>query len=548
MTIQAQAPQQYSMLSNIYTFVVSTVLHIINAIYHFILPLPVIPEDVPKTGPSDKAITKTKKTKKPPTLFPSISEDATILTQRNTTKEESKLTENELRKHTERSENLHTPISCSTGLTTRLLPFKNDKGEIEWTFTDDVITPGHELDAFRMDKQPVNSNDIKHHDLSPTISNTSNSSTLSQKIRKENSATPTTTNTTSPFTPDVDDDKSSVSSQGEQSAESPDAEGKIHHCPHCDATFKIRGYLTRHLKKHAVNKAYTCPFHKVSIYIDENNITHKCHPNGGFSRRDTYKTHLKSRHFKYPKGTKTKQRATSSGSCSMCGEFFPNAEIWCELHVEGGECKYLPAGFKGKSRIKNRLRKQLEKNKDVDPDLLPYASRVIGEVNRKSDMEETPGSMDTPYGESPGSYNTPTSIMRSPLSYMTLQNPPVNNTAYFDQQQLQPHLQQDFNQQRDIPQFDQFTNTQIRNSLDSIGEYDDEFCLDIDQLNNATFNNFNEIVNYVKLNQQQLQQSLQQQQQQQYPIPSPYAMSQSPDSQSQQQQQVPQQPVMMYQY
>ncbi|RLV93000.1 Transcriptional regulator STP2 [Spathaspora sp. JA1] len=558
---QQTSPPPTSVWTRGYNWIISTLTYVFLAIYHFILPLPVIPEDVPS---------KPKKTKRvaapaavsaaapPPTLFPSISEDSTLIRRNSKT---VPLTESQLRQHTQLQQDLHTPISCSTGLTTRLLPFKNDQGEIEWTFTDDMLAPGHELDAFRMDKQVPT--ELTKHELSPTISNSSNSSTLSQKIRKENSTTPTTTdgNTTSPFTPEIDvDDKSSISSsQGdEQSGDSPDAEGKIHHCPHCDATFKIRGYLTRHLKKHAVNKAYTCPFHKVSIYIDENNITHKCHPNGGFSRRDTYKTHLKSRHFKYPKGTKTKQRSSSSGSCSMCGEFFPNAEIWCELHVEGGECKYLPSGFKGKSRIKNRLRKQLEKNKDVDPDLLPYASRVIGEVGGgaksvRSEIDDISSSsgMDTPFGESPStgmSYNTPS--MKSPMSYMMI----PNQVNYFTEQQPQQQVQVPPLQP---PQFNQYPS-----SISSLhGDYDDdEFCLDIDQLNNATFNNFNEIVHYVKLNQQQLQQSLQQQQQQQFPIQSSYIqMSQSPDPiqqhpqqhQSQQQQvQQPQhpQPVMMYQY
>ncbi|CAN3358563.1 transcriptional regulator Stp2p [Diutina catenulata] len=202
-----------------------------------------------------------------------------------------------------------TPTLCSTGLTTHILPFKNENGELEWTFADG----GEELDAFRM---------------SPSDGSVDGSPA-----------------------------KALSSSSSDNLAESPD-DDKVHACPYCDTTFKIRGYLTRHLKKHATKKAYSCPFHKFSTYTDDNNVPHKCHPTGGFSRRDTYKTHLKSRHFTYPNGTKTKDRGQSPGSCGMCGERFANSEIWCEIHIEGAQCKHLPPGFKGKSRILKKLEKQ----------------------------------------------------------------------------------------------------------------------------------------------------------------------------------------------
>ncbi|KAK9453414.1 hypothetical protein V1511DRAFT_74717 [Dipodascopsis uninucleata] len=103
-------------------------------------------------------------------------------------------------------------------------------------------------------------------------------------------------------------------------------------CPHCPSRFRIKGYLTRHLKKHAINKAYTCPFY------DPNSPT-PCHSSGGFSRRDTYKTHLKSRHFVYPAGTRSDQRAGKRGWCAACGMQFACNENWVENHVEGGECR-----------------------------------------------------------------------------------------------------------------------------------------------------------------------------------------------------------------
>ncbi|ONH65508.1 Transcription factor STP1 [Cyberlindnera fabianii] len=111
------------------------------------------------------------------------------------------------------------------------------------------------------------------------------------------------------------------------------------------------GYLTRHIKKHALNKAYECPF------FDEHS-ENKCHPNGGFSRRDTYKTHLKARHFKYPPGTRSQDRAITAGKCGLCNKPYESNEDWVERHIEGGECEALPKGYTG--RVKNSRRKNYE--------------------------------------------------------------------------------------------------------------------------------------------------------------------------------------------
>ena len=104
-------------------------------------------------------------------------------------------------------------------------------------------------------------------------------------------------------------------------------------CPHCDAKFKVKGYLTRHVKKHNSLKAFKCPFYK-----DPGNETSgtKCHPTGGFSRRDTYKTHLKALHFIYPPGTKSSERSSVSGRCAGCFQYFENNMKWLETHIENG--------------------------------------------------------------------------------------------------------------------------------------------------------------------------------------------------------------------
>lgn len=126
---------------------------------------------------------------------------------------------------------------------------------------------------------------------------------------------------------------------------------KTYTCEFCGAEFRIRGYLTRHVKKHAITKAYECPFY-------EEHSEMKCHPTGGFSRRDTYKTHLKARHFKYPSGTRSQDRASTSGKCGTCNKHYESNEEWVEKHIESGECEGLPQGYT--ARVKNSRRKNYE--------------------------------------------------------------------------------------------------------------------------------------------------------------------------------------------
>lgn len=438
------------------------------------------------------------------------------------------------------------PQPCSTGLTTRLLPFKNENGEIEWTFTDEIV-PGTELDCFKMTPTVGNSLEninplVKHEDeqehvrhikhennLSPTSSNSSNNDSIlsnEKNKKKDKEETPMTSNS-SPFSSSDHDEYKSKSDE--------DGENKTYHCPHCDAVFKIRGYLTRHVKKHAINKAYSCPFHKFSIYMDENNITHKCHPTGGFSRRDTYKTHLKSRHFKYPNGVKTKDRASSSGNCSMCGEYFQNSEIWCEIHIEGAECKFLPVGFKGKSIIKNRLKKQLSKQRsknleDIEssksfqtPTSNPPQTPAPMESNLTSyeyNNSDSP-SLSTSSGN-PTSTNTATSDVspgtnvhndgNTPIYYNQLFQLPTSHSQqqqhehegqqeHQDEYQQQQHSGQ-LKQPQEYIMFDQFRphKNDFQDSQLMHEDYDDEFCLDVDQLNKSVFNNYNEILSYLPHN------------------------------------------------
>lgn len=126
----------------------------------------------------------------------------------------------------------------------------------------------------------------------------------------------------------VDEPSERLQSGEEAEAE---AEARRFKCPHCDQTFRIKGYLTRHVKKHAMQKPYLCRFRK-----DED--ASPCHPTGGFSRKDTFKVHLKARHFVYPPGMMCRDRPLAHGRCGGCGRRFPNNEKWVENHILAGNC------------------------------------------------------------------------------------------------------------------------------------------------------------------------------------------------------------------
>ncbi|GEQ72041.1 hypothetical protein JCM33374_g5727 [Metschnikowia sp. JCM 33374] len=365
------------------------------------------------------------------------------------------------------------PQPCSTGLTTRLLPFKNSKGEIEWVFTDDV-QPNQEMDSLKgkvlnskENPQRVKS-ETQPEILSPVTSNSSNNDSLSGK-KPESSVSPqinTPSSTSSEdHKEDFQDGEGEILEDGEGGSHS-------HQCPHCDAKFRMRGYLTRHLKKHMSQKAYKCPFHRISIYKDENDNTHSCHPNGGFSRRDTYKTHLKTRHFKFPAGTPIKGRSKTPGNCAMCGEWFENAEIWSEIHVEGGECKYLPAGFQGKSRIKNKLKKQM-------------ARLMKEEKKSKSRPKKAPTEYLSPGTGTPNTGNTPS--MSNPSQYDYDDSPTHSSCSSMGQHRtINNSLHDQFS--REMQSRAMFANSPISEQnlvmtpVAQLEDYDDEFCLDTEQM------------------------------------------------------------------
>ncbi|VEU22356.1 DEKNAAC103510 [Brettanomyces naardenensis] len=128
-------------------------------------------------------------------------------------------------------------------------------------------------------------------------------------------------------------------------------------CPVCNSSFKVKSYLTRHMKKHKAEKPFRCPFFASESDSDEDELEEedshkkrhlgtKCHPTGGFSRRDTFKTHLKALHFIYPTGTRLSNRSHVPGRCAGCFKEFKNNVEWLEHHIETNECPAMVTEYK----------------------------------------------------------------------------------------------------------------------------------------------------------------------------------------------------------
>ncbi|CCF57562.1 hypothetical protein KAFR_0C05710 [Kazachstania africana CBS 2517] len=127
-------------------------------------------------------------------------------------------------------------------------------------------------------------------------------------------------------------------------------------CHYCDAKFKIRGYLTRHIRKHAIEKAFKCPYFNATLPK-----TLRCHSTGGFSRRDTFKIHLKSRHFIFPNDVKVPNKTHSGGNCKHCQGSFSDIETWINDHVGLRRCRAIQKEvsddiMKDKKKVGNKLK------------------------------------------------------------------------------------------------------------------------------------------------------------------------------------------------
>ncbi|ONH77107.1 Transcription factor STP2 [Pichia kudriavzevii] len=227
---------------------------------------------------------------------------------------------------------------CGTSVSSAYIPRKNEQGELEFKLANKDNGNSSEDDTYPT-STPETKYDYKVGKEDPDVSNPKNgfiSLSPVSSIRSEGSGI--VSDQHSNEVTDSQDDNNLQDPEDIEGTENGADSERVHQCPECDSKFRIRGYLTRHMKKHSKSKAYRCPFH--GLYGES-----KCHQTGEFSRRDTFKTHLKARHFKYPPGIKCKKRTGMMGWCGICGEKFLNNEIWVERHIETGLCPGLPEDY-----------------------------------------------------------------------------------------------------------------------------------------------------------------------------------------------------------
>ncbi|CDO95786.1 unnamed protein product [Kluyveromyces dobzhanskii CBS 2104] len=249
-------------------------------------------------------------------------------------------------------------VPCSldiNGLQSPMSVARTPEGQMEWKMTigtEHVPSQGG-LPVSTSFKRNEVSGPKTTQDITPKTDTTPGSSVTSSQEDSKDSSNDTEDITKSDncpvvYTPGISNDNMSVTSTDSESQtlsenadEKKDADMK-YICHYCDAEFKMRGYLTRHIKKHAVEKAYHCPFWDESLPQEK-----RCHSTGGFSRRDSYKTHLRSRHFVYPNNVKNLDRVNSRGDCGQCKKHFSSTNEWIEHHIENRQCEAILPTFKG---------------------------------------------------------------------------------------------------------------------------------------------------------------------------------------------------------
>ncbi|KAH3666418.1 hypothetical protein WICMUC_005686 [Wickerhamomyces mucosus] len=376
----------------------------------------------------------------------------------------------------------------------KMIKFNNSNGILNFKFDSAISTPAQEFLS------------------TPSPSSVENSQYSSVSASSSSAASIHSQSSTNNFDKDVQEDHEEIlpnSSIFENELKKQKTDGKkdrnkVFTCEYCSAEFKIRGYLTRHIKKHALNKAYECPFF-------DSNSDHKCHPTGGFSRRDTYKTHLKSRHFKYPTGTRSINRMNMGGTCGLCNIPFKNNEEWIEKHIESGQCEGLPKNYV--IRVKNSRKKLFEfpeKPLEQQQQKQQQQQHQSQQHFHGNDLDHDQGLQNGPHQESvqpqlqqqsqhiqhqhqnqqqqPNNFGVISNSFISPISNdspSTLNNsPPSNITNHIQQQQL---LNTKSNESlEDI--FKSFNYNLIKESMQDsnlnnrgINDYNDEYSLDIEQ-------------------------------------------------------------------
>ncbi|VEU20361.1 DEKNAAC101150 [Brettanomyces naardenensis] len=234
--------------------------------------------------------------------------------------------------------------SCGTSRNSGVVPFTNSKGEVEFKLVDQ-----------QNPQQPSPISDVSSPVVKQAVAG--RKAAVKKELDGFVALSPVSSvKSSASETPALEDTPIS-----EENSESGSDSPKMYECPYCKSKFRIRGYLTRHMKKHSKRKAYRCPFY-------DPNAPQKCHSTGGFSRRDTYKTHLKARHFRYPPGIRSGKRTGAMGWCGICGEKFVNNEVWVERHIELGLCPGLPAEYVKNLKIGKKKTGKHSKLLDVVPE------------------------------------------------------------------------------------------------------------------------------------------------------------------------------------
>ncbi|KAL3230018.1 Transcription factor STP2 [Nakaseomyces bracarensis] len=237
---------------------------------------------------------------------------------------------------------------------------------ISFSFNNNVIESQFELPDLQIQSQP--------HPPSFVLPSTNLDEMTQSQVQAHAQAQPQA----QPLVPTMEVKKEESNLESESNDED-----KEFVCHYCDAKFRIRGYLTRHIKKHALEKAYHCPF-----YDSNESPSKRCHNSGGFSRRDTFKTHMKARHLIYPEGVKFADRNQSSGHCARCGTFIPKASRFVEDHLESGLCPALPLGYVSenlrKSSKDSSVSPSISSSSSVSPDATPFSNKSLPPASRKT--------------------------------------------------------------------------------------------------------------------------------------------------------------------
>ncbi|CAI8505808.1 unnamed protein product [Hanseniaspora opuntiae] len=216
--------------------------------------------------------------------------------------------------------------------------------------------------------------------------------------------------------PSISNEISPVSSSGNGTDVLPEnfqlPEGVNYVCHYCDASFQVRGYLSRHIKKACHCQGYFKSDEEASAARKKfQSMKHVCHKhNGEFWRKDTLMIHLKKKHYSVDRNTlklvleqkkleqgphvKTKPKIDARklpGTCTCCDEKFANADDFCNNHEKRGNNKCVLKLIKFSN---NDARFIFTKSAVVEPEV--FSNREVIDLIVDMAERKTPMSTNTP--------------------------------------------------------------------------------------------------------------------------------------------------------